>query len=95
MAIGRDNVSAVITGDNQFTDWLRFFKGERFTVSVAGTFDAMVVLQRRLDGVNPRNAETYADEVERDGIAPEGMEMRIGVQTGEYVSGTVDARLGK
>ena len=92
---GRTNKSKAIAAENTFTDALQIDVGERFTVSVSGTFSATITLQRRFDGTNWRDVETYTVETEKDGLAAEGQEIRLGIATGDFTSGTATCRIGK
>lgn len=95
MPIGRDKVEKTIGAADEFTDAISVNKGERFTVSVDGTFVATVTYQRRTNGVDWRSAESWTEPVERDGIAAESMEMRLGIPAGQYTSGSAICRIGK
>lgn len=92
---GRESVQSDLTAENTFTDALQIDVGERYTISVSGTFVATVTLQRRFDGVNWRNAETFNVFAEEDRSAAEGQDIRLGIETDDYTSGTATCRLGK
>jgi len=94
MGVPRKSVSKSITAQNVFTDSIQVDKGDAGSISVSGTFVGTVTFQRRLDGVNWRDIETYIAETEKDFEAGEGSEIRLGVKTGDYTSGTIEARLG-
>jgi hypothetical protein len=66
-------------------------------ISVSGTFEGTVALQRRFLGETDwRTVKTYTDEVEEVCMDPEyGVEYRLGVPTGGYTSGTANCRLGR
>ncbi|KKL88868.1 hypothetical protein LCGC14_1920400 [marine sediment metagenome] len=90
----RKSVTKSITAENVFTDLIQVDKGDTGSISVSGTFVATVTLQRRLDGANWRDIESYTAQTEKDFEVGEGSEIRLGVKTGDYTSGTVEARLG-
>lgn len=84
-----------ISGDNTFTPLILLLKGERLSISISGIFDANVTLQRRLDAANWRNVSVWSGGVETSYISDEVQEVRIGIPTGDYTSGTADCRIGK
>lgn len=93
-----NKVQKSITAENTFTDWLFVDGGKRFSLNIDGIFSATVTLQKTYDG----GVTIYDDEITF--ISPsneislplaESAEYRIGVKTGNYVSGTVDVRLGR
>ncbi len=86
--------SASITAANNFTDPLSVRPEEGASVSVSGTWSATVHLQHRLDGTNWRDVESYTANTEKVYTAGEGCDVRIGVKTGNFTSGTVVVRLG-
>ena len=88
------NISASISTQNTFTGALSVPAEARTSVSVSGTFVATVTLQRRLDGANWRDVQTWTGEMEVTYVADESQDLRLGVKTGDYTSGTVTARLG-
>lgn len=92
---GKQVASANINAENSFTDPFTVQDGEAYTVSVSGTFNATVWLQRRLDGVNWRDVEAFTVPTEKDGVAAEGQDLRLGVKTGDFTSGPAVVRLGK
>ena len=90
-------VSASITAQNNFTDWLEFDNARRFfNVSVSGTFSATVTVQRSYDGGStPLDVKEYTAPAEEIGEHVETIVLyRIGVKTGDFTSGTVEVRLG-
>ena len=88
----RKSVQDTFTGTGAGTA-LRVDKNERFSISVSGFGTATVQFQRRLDGANWRVIESYTANTEKDGIAPENMEIRLEVSS--YTSGTIIGRLGR
>lgn len=91
----RKSVQDSLGDENTFGEFLQLDVGERFTVSLSGAFVATVTLQRRFDGANWRNVEVYTVETEKDGLAAEGQLIRLGIETGDYTSGTAVCRIGK
>jgi hypothetical protein len=92
---GHGSVSATITAENTFTDPILIHENERYTLSISGSFTATVTHQRRLDGINWRDVEPFTIPAEKDGIAPEAQEVRVGVKTGDFTSGPIVVRIGK
>jgi len=92
---GRDAHQVSASSDDVFTKAISLFKNERFTLSASGTFSATLTYQRRFDGANWFDAEQYTAPTARDGIAAEPMDIRFGIKTGDYTSGTAIIRLGK
>jgi len=87
-----------ITAENQFTGWLFVDKKQRFSMNIAGTFDATITMQKSYDG----GTTTFDDEVtftkpsNEVGLPqPESAWFRTGVKTGDFVSGTVEVRMGR
>jgi hypothetical protein len=68
-----------------------------FNVSLSGTWSATVHLQRSYDaGVTWMDVASYTANIEDRGLEAEtGVLYRIGVKTGNYVSGTVVARVSQ
>lgn len=96
------NVSTLeIAAENTFTRQLVVHAGEVVSVSVAGSFDATVVLYRMLDGSSwravPNSDGTvgWTAPTEQVYDADEACLLRLGIPAGDYVSGTASCRLGK
>ena len=86
-------VSASISADNTFSDEA-YLEGY-FNLSISGTFNATVTVQRSFDrGVTWRDMDDFTAPVEEVGIEPEYCHYRVGVKTGNYTSGTVNIRIG-
>ena len=89
--------TANISAANTFTSAITVAKGEVFQVSISGTWVATTTLQRSYDG-----GSTWYDyfswttnaTIELTGIE-DSVQYRLGVPTGKYTSGTVNARLTK
>lgn len=84
-----------ITAQNTFTNVMPVRVGLRASVSVSGTFVATVTLQRKLDGTNWRDVESWSGEIETTYVVDEPCDLRLGVKTGDFTSGTAVCRLGK
>lgn len=68
----------------------------KFNVSVSGTFSATVTIQRKFSGDSDwRDVDSFTATAERNGVELEdNVQYRVGIKTGDYSSGIVDARLG-
>lgn len=82
-------INKSVTAENSFTDWLQTNAGNRLAISISGTFSANVTVQRRLDGANARDIQTFTAPTEQSYICDAGEEVRVGVKTGGFTSGTV------
>lgn len=89
-----DHVKADITAQNTFTDSLSILPHQRPSLSISGTFDATVTLQRRLDGTNWRDVESWNGEIEPDYLSGYTQDIRLGVKTGNFTSGTAVLYIG-
>ena len=84
-----------ITADNQFTDSVELTG--HFNISISGTWDAQVTVQRSFDKGSTwydvaeweENTQEYGLEVER------GVYYRAGIKPGEYSQGTCAVRLSQ
>lgn len=97
-------VTADITAENTFTDWIKpkrpsdindantFF----LNISIAGTWAGTVTLQRRFSSTDSaRDVENFTSNAEEALYDHEEFsEYRIGIKTGNYTSGTASVRLG-
>ena len=88
------SVSASITAQNTFTDPMNIGAGGSVSLSISGTFVATVTIQHRLNGEDWRDVATYTGEVEKIYDAGERADVRVGVKTGDFTSGTAVLRLG-
>ena len=86
-------VTASITAENSFTDWIEL-KGI-FDISVGGSgWTATVTLQRSFDsGTTKLNVEPFTSATEKYVIAGSKAYYRIGVATGDFGSGTIPVRI--
>ena len=93
-------VSASITADNTFTSTIRVTgvdAARAFTVSLSGTWTGTVTLQRSFDeGASWIDVTTYTANTGTtydDGLDNQDVLYRIGVKTGDFGSGQVEALL--
>lgn len=77
-----------IAAENTFTDAIQLDAGQRAAISISGTFSATVFVQRRMDGTNWRDIQSFTANTEQSYISDAGEEIRVGVKTGGYSSGT-------
>lgn len=90
-------VTASITAENTFTDWLAFGgRGqESAQLAISGSFTATVTVQYRRRGGAAIDLEQYtAPAVRIVDIVGTG-DLRVGVKTGDFGSGTVAVSLHK
>ena len=97
-------VTADITGANEFSASISPKTQTSFgientgylNVSISGTFTATVSLQRSFDGGTTwRTRTTYTTATETNVFDHEARVLyRLGVETGNFTSGTVSVRLG-
>ena len=93
-------VSADIGAEDTFTDSIRVTgidASRAFSISLTGTWSATVTLQRSFDdGASWVDVTTYASNqtiTYDDGLDNQDIRYRIGVKTGDYTSGTLEAEL--
>lgn len=79
---------ADITAQNTFTPGVLIQAGNKFDVSISGTFVATVWLQRSKDNSTWRDVESFTAPVEKTGEAGSAWYFRLGVKTGGFTSGT-------
>lgn len=95
----RDNKSESITAQNTWTEALDVKPDEKVSISVSGIAGGTIVtVQRRVDGTNWRDIVTngrFTADDEKTYYADESCDVRIGVKTGEFGSGTAVVRLGR
>ena len=89
------NTTASITAQNTFTEPVQLDARKKAAISISGTFTATVVVQRRLNGSNWRDVQSFTGETEQSYEADVGQEIRVGVKTGGFTSGTVVALISK
>lgn len=91
----REIVSRSVGAADQWTEPLRLFQRELADVSVSGTFVATVSLQRRVDGSNWRTVKDYTEPAEDVMEAGGLQDVRVGVATGDFTSGTAVVSVSK
>jgi hypothetical protein len=85
-----------ITAQDTFTDAMEVNEGARVAISVDIGTSTTVTLQRRLDGSNWRDVTdgSFSSDTEKTYVADSDCDLRIGVKSGDYGSGTTTVRLG-
>ena len=69
---------------------------EKVAISITSlSFLGTVTLQRRLDNTNWRDVKTYTDSAEETYEVDTRCDLRLGVKTGDYTSGSVELLLKK
>ncbi len=86
--------TASLSAQNTFTTALSVGEGIRASISVSGVSDSTVTLQRRLDGTNWRDVESWSASVESSYVADQSCDIRLGIKTGDYGSDTVVCLVG-
>ena len=83
-----DIVTKTIDAEDTFSDKINVMGN--FDLSIAGTFDATVTVQRSFDaGVYWADVDTFTAPIETAGFDPVSCNYRAGVKTGNFTSGTV------
>ena len=85
--------SASLTAQNTYTTVAKI--SGYFNVSISGTFEATVFVQRSTDNATWMDVDSYTAATEVYGFEPEVMYYRIGIKTGGFTSGTAVVRLGR
>ena len=83
--------TASITAENTFTDKLQVIG--HFNISISGTWEATVSVQRSWNGTDWFDVNTFTSNFEGVGFDAEEIFYRVGVKTGDFTSGTVVLRL--
>lgn len=96
-------VTLELNSENSFSPWVKIIGA--FNVSIQGSFKAFVTLQRSFDGgVSREDVNSWAfafsghdEEIEMpsNSVSPCVVCYRLGIKTGNYVSGSVTVRLGQ
>lgn len=89
------NTTKSVTAENTFTDAVQLDANKKAAISISGTFSATVTVQRRLDGANWRDVQSFSAATEQSYEADVGQEIRVGVKTGDFSSGTVAIAVSK
>lgn len=80
-----------ISAQNTFTTGVVKSAGQYVAFSLAGTFAATVVIQRRRIGASTevwRDVDSFTAPTEQDAKSAGDFEWRAGIKTGGYTSGT-------
>lgn len=91
--------NAIITGADQWTDWLELRGDGRQFFSVDIDADApfvatLTVQMRRADNITKvKDLETYTDVDSRVGEGVGSFDVRVGCKAGDYTSGTIDVEI--
>lgn len=95
------NETVTAGAQNTFTDPMNVGQKNRVSISVSGTFVATVTLQRRFPSTTGDAPTSWADVeswsagIETTYVPDENQQIRIGVKTGDYTSGSAVARIGQ
>jgi hypothetical protein len=95
------SIKSNLSAPNTFTEPLALRSHEQASVSVAGTFSALVVLQRRFGSgawqavPSPDGTTGWSAPTEQTYEADESCSIRLGIPTGGFTNGTAVCRLGK
>lgn len=83
--------SVTVTAAGQFSEPLFLPAGMFMGVSIGGTFEGTVSVQRRHGGTGAwRTVKQFEAPVEEDAGPGAAAEFRIGIDEGDYDSGTAD-----
>lgn len=93
-------ITADITAQNTWSDWLVVPAGYDFSVSIKGTFSATVTVQLQ-ENDGDTTYVVLRDDITESGLFPslrplnKGAKIRAGVATGDYTSGTVEIEIAR
>jgi hypothetical protein len=80
-------VTKSVSAENTWTDPLEVLND--FDLSISGTFVGTVTVQRSFDGGSVwRDVDTFTAPIETAGFQPSFSNYRVGINTGDYTSGT-------
>lgn len=84
-----------VTNENQFCDPAEIIG--YFNVSISGTWEGIVTAQRSFDlGSTWFDVHSWTANTQEFGFEPErGVQYRLGIKTGDFVSGTAVLRLSQ
>jgi hypothetical protein len=92
--MARRLTSATISEGNKYSDWVKI--NGTFSLSLSGTWDATVWVQRSFDGgTTPHDVKSFTANVQMTGYSGEEALYRFGVKTSEYTSGDVIGRIAQ
>jgi len=80
--------SETIEAQNLFTTAMPVSPGTKVSVSVQPGAGTVVTLQRRLDGTNWRDVDSFAADTEVTYVSDANSDIRVGVKTGDYGAST-------
>lgn len=82
-------VTASVTAENSFTEWLDVWPGH-VDVGISGTWVGTVTVQRKLNSSDTvLDVDTFTSNFQGYFTVGSGQAVRVGVKTGDYTSGTV------
>jgi hypothetical protein len=88
-------VTKSITAENTFSDTIKTQGYFNLSISgIAGGTTVTVQKQSGVDGTNWTNVDTFTSDIETYGFEAERQNYRVGVETGNFGSGTCKVRLG-
>ena len=93
MSQQRQFVEAEIDADGEWTAVMTVWPGVLVAVSISGTWSGTIKLQRRFDGANWRDVQTWTGSVEATYLADAGAEIRLGFDASGFGSGAAVVRL--
>ncbi len=94
-----DGQEVSISAQNTFTSAQGVSPRGRASVGLSGTWVGIATLQRRFrrsDGTLTSwfDVESWSANIQTSYVADEACELQLGIKTGDYTSGTLEARLG-
>jgi len=88
-------VTKSITAENTFSDTIKVQGYFNLSISgIAGGTTVTVQKQSGVDGTNWANVDTFTVDTETNGFEAERQNYRVGVETGNFGSGTCKVRIG-
>jgi len=88
-------VTKSITAENTFSDAIKVQGYFNLSISgIAGGTTVTVQKQSGVDGTNWTNVDTFTVDTETNGFEAERQNYRVGVETGNFGSGTCKVRIG-
>jgi len=88
-------VTKSITAENTFSDTIKVQGYFNLSISgIAGGTTVTVQKQSGVDGTSWTNVDTFTVDTETNGFEAERQNYRVGVETGNFGSGTCKVRIG-
>jgi hypothetical protein len=88
-------VTKSITAENTFSDAIKVQGYFNLSISgIAGGTTVTVQKQSGVDGTSWTNVDTFTVDTETNGFEAERQNYRVGVETGNFGSGTCKVRIG-